>query len=215
MITMRPYDGLPDTVAGRAYLALYDRDRERLARRSWTGQLLGAAAVADLYLGGYLADDSGTAKPAAGLPTPDNGVLAEVWQRITNDRPRRWQHWIRQRNIEELVRADLTGRWIRIDRPPRLLRRARISVRDPRALTRLNSLVAATLRGATPVDRLPARDVMLVALLAVAEVRTVMSRDRRRDHARRIEQMIELSGPPAAALRRAITQAKRARASGG
>lgn len=212
---MRPSDGLPDTMAGRAYLALVDRDRERLARRSWTGQLLGAAVVADLYLRGYLADDSGTAKPAAGLPTPDNGVLAEVWQRITNDRPRRWQHWIRQRNIEELVRADLAGRWIRIDRPPRFLRPARIGMRDPRALRRLQGLVAARLRSPTPVDRLPERDVTLVALLAVADVRTVISRDRRRDHARRIEQMIERAGPPAAALRRAITQARRTRTSGG
>lgn len=212
---MRPSDGLPDTVAGRAYLALYDRDRGRLARRSWTGQLLGAAAVADLYLRGYLADDGGTVKPAADLPVPGNGVLAEVWRRIADDRPRRWQHWVRQRNIEELVRADLTGRWIRIDRPPRLLRRARISVRDPRALTRLHSLVAATLRGPTPVDRLPERDVMLVALLAVADVRTAISRDRRRDQARRIDQMIERAGPPAAALRRAITQARRVQASGG
>jgi len=212
---MQPSDGLPDTVAGRAYLALYDRDRERLVRRSWTGQLLGAAAIADLSLRGYLADDGGTVKPAAGLRPPENGVLAALWQRITDDRPRRWQHWIRQRNIEELVRADLTGRWIRIDRPPRLLRRARISVRDPRALTRLHSLVAATLRGPTPVDRLPERDVVLVALLAVADVRTVISRDRRRDHARRIDQMIERAGPPAAALRRAVTQARRAQASGG
>jgi hypothetical protein len=127
----RPSDGLPDTVAGRAYLALYDRDRGRLARRSWTGQLLGAAAVADLFLRGYLADDGGTAKPAVEPPVPDNSVLAEVWRRVTDDRPRRWQYWVRQRNIEELVRADLTGRWIRIDRPPGLLRRARISVRDP------------------------------------------------------------------------------------
>ncbi len=212
---MRPSDGLPDTLAGRAYLALYDRDRGRLARRSWTAQLLGAAAIADLYLRGYLADDGGTAKPATGLPMPDNTVLADVWQRITDDRPRRWQHWIRQRNIEKLVRADLAGRWIRIDRPARFLRAARISTRDPRALTRLHGLVAATLRGPTPVDRLPERDVTLVALLAVAEVRTVMSRDRRRDHARRIDQMIERAGPPAAALRRAISQAKRMQASGG
>jgi hypothetical protein len=212
---VRPSDGLPDTVAGRAYLALYDRDRGRLARRSWTGQLLGAAAVADLFLRGYLADDGGTVKPAVDLPVPDNGVLAEVWRRVTDDRPRRWQHWIRQRNIEELVRADLTGRWIRIDRPPRLLRRARVSVRDPRVLTRLHSLVAATLRAPTPVDRLPERDVMLLALLAVADVRTVIPRDRRRDHARRIDQMIEQAGPPAAALKRAVTQARRAQASGG
>ena len=146
---------------------------------------------------------------------PGNAVLAGVWRRITDDRPRRWQHWIRQRNIEELVRSDLTGRWIRIERPARFLRRARVSVRDPRALTRLHSLVAATVRGPTPVDRLPERDVMLVALLAVADVRTVISRDRRRDQARRIDQMIEQAGAPAAALRRAITQAKRAQASGG
>jgi hypothetical protein len=213
---MPPSDGLPDTLPGRAYLALYDRHRGRLASRSWTGQLLGAAAVADLYLRGYLADDGGVARPVAGLATPPaNPVLAEVWQRIAEDRPRRWQHWIRQRNIEALVRTDLGGRWIRIDRPPRILRRARISLRDPRALTRLHSLVGATLRGAVPVDRLPERDSMLVALLAVAGARTVIPRDRQREHAHRIDQMTERAGPPVAALRRAIARARRAQASGG
>ena len=138
-----------------------------------------------------------------------------MWQRIAEDKPRRWQHWIRQRDIETLVRTDLTGRFIRIDRPARFLRRARVSLRDPRALTRLHALVAATLRGAMPVDRLPAADTMLVALLAVAGARTVIPRGRRREHARRIDQMIEQAGPPAAALRRAIAQARRAQASGG
>jgi hypothetical protein len=212
---MPPSDGLPDTLPGRAYLTLYDRERGRLASRSWTGQLLGAAAVAELYLRGYLADDAGVAKPAAGHPAPANAVLAEVWQRIAEDKPRRWQHWIRQRNIEALVRIDLSHRFIRIDRPPRILRRARVSLRDPRALTRLHSLVGATLRGPTPVDRLPSGDAMLVALLAVAGVRTVVPRDRRRQHARRIDQMIERAGPPAAALRRAISQARHAQAGGG
>ena len=208
-------DGLPDTLPGRVYLALYDRDRGRLASRSWTGQSLGAAAVADLYLRGYLADDGGVAKPTAGRQPPDNPVLAEVWQRIAEDRPRRWQHWIRERNIEELVRTDLSGRWIRIERPPRILRRARISLRDPRALTRLHSLIGATLRGPIPVDRLPERDAMLVALLAVAGVRTVIPRDRQREYVRRIDQMTEHAGPPVAALRRAIAQARRVQASGG
>jgi len=212
---MPPSDGLPDTLPGLAYLALYDRERGRLARRSWTGQLLGAAAVADLYRHGYLADDGGVAKPAAGRLAPRNAVLAEVWQRIADDKPRRWQHWVRQRDIEELVRTDLTGRFIRIDRPARFLRQARVSLRDPRALTRLHSLVGATLRGPTPVDRLPDADAMLVALLAVAGARTMIPRDRRREHARRIDQMVERAGPPAIALRRAIAQARRVQASGG
>jgi Golgi phosphoprotein 3 (GPP34) len=212
---MRPSDGLPTTLAGRAYLAMYDRDHGRLMSRRWSGQLLGAAAVADLFLRGYLTDDGGLVKPAAELPAPDNSVLATVWQRITDNRPRRWQHWIRQRDIENLVRADLTGRWIRVERPAGFLRRARISPRDPRALTRLHGLVTAALRGPTPVDRLPQGDVMLVALLAVADVHTVISRGRRREHARRIDQMIELAGPPAAALRRVIAQARHMLTAGG
>ena len=212
---MRPSDGLPDTLADRAYLAMYDRDHGRLTSRRWAGQLLGAAAVTDLYLRGYLADDGGLAKPAAGLPAPDNSVLAQLWQRVTDDRPRRWQHWIRQRGIEKLVRTDLAGRWIRIERPAGFLRHARISPRDPRALTRLHGLVTAALRGPVPVDRLPERDTALVALLAVADVRTVISRDRRREHARRIDQMIEHAGPPAAVLRRAITRARHMQAGGG
>ncbi len=212
---MPPSDGLPDTLTGRAYLAMYDRDRGRLTSRRWAGQLLGAAAVTDLYLGGYLADDGGLAKAAASRDAPGNAVLAEVWRRVTDSRPRRWQHWVHQRKIEELVRADLTGRWIRVERPAGFLRRARISPRDPRTLTRLSALVTAALRGPMPVDRLPERDTALAALLAIADIRTVITRDRRREHARRIDQMIEHTGPPAIALRRAINQARHIQAGGG
>jgi hypothetical protein len=78
-------------------------------------------------------------------------------------------------------------------------------MRDPLALGQLRDLVGTTLRGATPVDRLPDRDAMLVALLAVAEV---LPRRRRGDHRRRIKDLIARGGPPVDGLRRAIRQAK-------
>jgi hypothetical protein len=205
---------LPDTLPALAYLAMYDRNRGRTVG-GWSGHLVSAAAVADLYLGGYVLDDAGTVRPVDGRRAPDDTVLAEVWQRIVDGKARKWQHWANQRGLMGLVRDDLASRWIRVDRPPRFLRRARISVRDPRMLPQLNQLVAATLRGPTPVSRLPERDTMLVALLAVAEVRTVLPRAKRREYSRRIDEMVTRGGPPVDGLRRAIAQSRRAYAAGG
>ncbi|HEU0239419.1 MAG TPA: GPP34 family phosphoprotein [Micromonosporaceae bacterium] len=205
---------LPDTLPGLAYLATYDRGRGRTVGQ-WSGQLLGAAAVADLYLDGYVVDDDGRVRRVAGRATPTNPVLADVWQRIGSSRPRRWQHWASQRGLRSEVRDDLAFRWIRVDRPGGFLRRERTSLRDPLSATRVAELVRSTLRSGTPVARLPERDNMLVALLAVAEVGTVLPRRTRRDNARRLKEMIARGGPPVDGLRRAISQAKSAYASGG
>jgi len=186
-----------------------------MTRGGWRGALLGAAAVADLYLDGYLVDDDGRAQPVDGRRPPADPVLAESWRRIGETRPRRWQHWANQRGLERLVRDTLATRWIRVERPPGLLRRTRISMRDPLALGQLRDLVNATLRGPTPVDRLPVRDATLVALLAVAEVRTVVPRRQRREYGRRINELIARGGPPVDGLRRAIQQSRRAYSAGG
>src|SRR5262245_41945778 len=211
---VRPTMTLPDTLPGLAYLATYDRDRGRTVGQ-WSGHLLGAAAVADLYLDGYLVDDRGRARPVEGRSAPTSAVLADLWQRLTESRPRRWQHWANQRGVRAAVRDDLAGRWIRVDRAGGFLRFERVSLRDPQSVSRVGELVRGTLRGGTPVSRLPERDSMLVALLAVAEVGTVLPRRTRRDYRRRIDEMITRGGPPVDGLKRAIRQSQYVYVSGG
>jgi hypothetical protein len=195
---------LPDTLPGLVYLAWYDQQRHRVFRGGWRGYLVAAAAVAELYLDGYLVDEAGKARPVDGRQSPVDPVLAELWRRIGETRPRRWPHWVSQRGLDRVIRDELATRWIRVERPPGILRRTRITMRDPLALGQLRDLVGSTLRGSTPVDRLPDRDAMLVALLAVGEV---LPR-RRGDRDRRITDLIARGGPPVDGLRRAIRQAK-------
>ena len=205
---------LPDTLSGRAYLALYDRDRGRLTSRGFRTQLLAGAALADLYLGGHVVDEGGRVA-TAGRNQPTEPVQAELWRRIDESRPRRWQHWAAQRGLEAVIRDELSTRWIRIDRPPRFLRRARVSLRDPRAHTQLRTVIDGTLRGPMPIGRMPEQDTMLVALLAVAEVRPLITRQRKREYKRRIDEAIARGGAPIDGVRRAVRQARQAQTGGG
>ena len=205
---------MPDSLPARAYLLAFDREKGRV-RGTWTGALLGAAAVAELWLAGRLVDEGGRARPVPGAGRPADPVLAEVFTRLADGRPRKWEQAIKQRGIQDLVQAQLGRDWIRLDRPRRFLRPARFSVRDPRALTALSGLVRATLRGPTPVSRLPERDSMLVALLVVAEVGIAIDRQRRREFRRRIDEMIVRGGPPAHGLRQAIRHARAAASASG
>src|ERR1700761_3574617 len=80
---------MPDSLPARAFLLTYDRERGRI-RGSYVAELLGAAALGDLWLGGRLVDDDGVARPAPGARPPADPVLAEVFGRVSA-RPRRWR----------------------------------------------------------------------------------------------------------------------------
>src|SRR5262249_61328409 len=142
------------TVPGGGSPPLEARRRGRLTSRGFRPQRLGGAALADLYLGGYVVDEGGRVA-TAGRNQPTEPVQAELWRRIDESRPRRWQHWAAQRGLEAVIRDELSTRWIRIDRPPRFLRRARVSLRDPRAHTPLRTVIDGTLRGPLPIGRVP------------------------------------------------------------
>jgi hypothetical protein len=132
---------LPESLPARLYLLAYDKRRQRLAARTQLGHVLRAAALADLELRGSLTDEDGKVRVVVDPPVGDP-VLDAALEEIAGSRPRTWGHWVRagQRAIKRAVRDQLeAGRWIRVE-PRRVLGlfpSAAITLRDPRALTRL------------------------------------------------------------------------------
>jgi hypothetical protein len=87
-------------------------------------------------------------------------------------------------------------------------RTSRIDVRDPLAVSRLGDRVRALLRGPQRFARLPRTDAALVGLVAVAGMRTAISKELKREYADRIAEAIALGGPAVGALRRVLRQAR-------
>ena len=201
----------PDSLPAQVYLLSYDRGRGRITGRLWLGHVLGGAALADLWLSGHLVDDAGRARAATGRALPADPVLRELWQRIEAVPPRRWVRWVNQRRMEGSVRAQLVrGGWISIEPSGHWWRRDRVTVRDTLMLGRMVQEVGTALRGPIPVERLPAREAMLVALVGTAEMGTAIPRQRRREHRTRMAAAVTRGGPPVAALRRALQEVRSA-----
>jgi Golgi phosphoprotein 3 (GPP34) len=190
------------------YLLGYDRERGRMRRATWRRYAVGAAALADLWLAGLVAEEDGRLRITGPRP-PDDPVLRGLWQRIRDEGPHGWAAWIRRARVDRAVRDQLVAdRVLVVERERRLLRPARLGLRDGRAHSRLAGRVAAALRGPAPVASLRPADAALVALLAVGEIRTAVSRDRLRDARRRVVQMAERGGPAVPALHKVIRSAK-------
>ena len=202
---------LPESLPARLYLLAYDKRRQRLTARTQLGYVLRAAALADLELRGDLADEDGKVRVVADRRVEDP-VLDAVLQEIAGSRPRTWGHWVRagQRATKRAVRDQLdAGRWIRVE-PRRVLGlfpAATVTLRDPRALSRLTLNAARTLHGGRPAERLDRRDAALVALAAAGEL-PLLSRRQRREQRRRITRLTERSGSAAPALHTVVQLVK-------
>jgi hypothetical protein len=202
---------LPESLPARLYLLAYDKRRRRLTARTQLGYALRAAALADLELRGNLADEGGKVRVADDRPVGDP-VLDAVLQEIAGSRPRGWGHWVRagRRAIKRAVQDQLdAGRWIRV--APRrvlgLVPAATITLRDPRALSRLTLIAARTLHGGRPAERVDRRDAALVALAAAGEL-PVLPRRQRRAQRHRITRLTERSGSAAPALHKVVQLVK-------
>jgi hypothetical protein len=198
----------PLSLAGRTYLLAFDRDRDRLANRTWLGYALRGAALAELVAAGRVVDDNGRAVAVPGVRPPSDPVLRAVLADLGG---RRWRA-LAGRNRRETERAVAAGLeadgYIRVLRPATRWRRSRIELRDPRALTRLTEQVSAIIRGPLPIARTPAVDVALIAILAAAGIKTGITKLQRGEYADRIAAAITAAGAPIDGMKHAISQAR-------
>ncbi|GAA1824719.1 hypothetical protein GCM10009682_51100 [Luedemannella flava] len=193
----------PASLPQRVFMLAYDPDKGRVRFVITLGAMLRAAALADLYVSGHLADERD--RPAVKGRRPcDDPVLDALLDEIAGSKPRSWQSWIsrRQRATVGAVRQQLSdGGWARLE-PRRFLGlfpTTRVTMRDPRARKELVRLVSGALRD--PIGRVDPRDAALVAILSTGNVSLVLDRRTRATNKRRIEELTRLTGPIAPALR--------------
>ena len=204
---------LPESLPARLYLLAYDTDKNRMTAGSQLGLVLRAAALTDLYLTERLTDEGGKAHAAGGRPTGDP-VLDDLARQIADTRPRRWHRWIgrQERGTVRAVREQLEDqRCIRVNR--RAILPDKVELRDRRAVKEYADSVHAALR--RPAARADARTASVLALAARGEVKTVVSRQERREYRKRLDELAVYTGPVADALRKALRAKRAAVASAG
>jgi hypothetical protein len=182
--------------------------------------MISAGALTELLLSGYIADMGGRVRARSAESRPQDPVLADFLSKIAASQPRSWHHWLSHgsRTLPGQIRDALAEDGIvQLDRR-RILGVApitRVTVPDVLAIKRLTQRVASALNESLPAARVAPRDAALVSLTAQAELRTVMPRNRRRTHRRRISELGEVAEPVPGALRRAIRRARTAAYGGG
>jgi hypothetical protein len=110
--------GVPDSLPQRIFVLAYNPAKSRVGLDSNLGLMLRAAALADLYLGGHLADERGRAAIAVRRPCHDP-VLDALLDEIAGSKPRTWQFWVdrRYRAARSAVRQQLSDRgWVYLQR---------------------------------------------------------------------------------------------------
>lgn len=199
---------IPDSLPERVLLLAYNPDKGKVSRRN-LGAMLRGAALADLYLNGRLADEHGRAVVKDRRPCADP-VLEALLDEIAGARPRTWQTWVdrRQRAAVNAVRRQLgDGGWVRLQ-PHRILGlfpTTKVTIRDPRVRKELISRINGALKN--PIGRIDPTDAALVAIAAAGNLTLILDRRTKRANKRRIEELVELSGPIGHALRKSIRDA--------
>lgn len=197
---------LPDTLPQRIYLLALDPGKGRPPLGTHLNELVRAAALADLYLSGHLADEQGRAVVAVRHPCHDP-VLEVVLEELASSKPRKWQHWVgrKGRQTAAAVRGQLAdGGWVRVEERKilGLFPTRKMTPRDPRLPGRLQRRVSAALRD--PLPRVDPVDAALVALSDAGKLRRVLDRNARRTHKRRLKDLAERTGPLPRALKKTL-----------
>jgi hypothetical protein len=207
---------VPDSLPQRIFVLAYDPDKGRVRMGTNLGAMLRAAALADLYLNGHLTDERGRAAVDVRHPCHDP-VLQALLAEIAGSKPRKWHSWVgrRQNATVSAVRRQLSDRgWVRLQ-PHRVLGlfpTTKVTIRDPRVRKELLGRVNGALK--KPSHRIDPADAALVAIVAAGDLSLVLDRKTRRAYKRRVEELIELTGPVGPALRKSIRDAASASAGG-
>ncbi|HEX3648359.1 MAG TPA: GPP34 family phosphoprotein [Pseudonocardiaceae bacterium] len=171
-----------------------------------------AAVLADLSLRECLVEEDGTVRPSQTKRTGDP-VLDGVLRAMGEDKPRGWRGWMRQgtRPTLRAVRDRLAATGVITTEARRVLGvfpSVKVTA-DPARLAAERAEVWNAVRGTGQVST---ADATLVALLAVGEVGTVLSRHDRREHRVRIAEFTDSAGATVPALKHVLRQIRAARA---
>ena len=201
------------SLPAQAYLLACDVDRERLPDRERAALLVRGAALTDLVLRHLVADADG--RPVVtGSGGTGHLVLDDLLAELSADPHRRWRSWIRRdaRRTLQSVEAQLDAAGVISLRTSHLLGlfpRRRPVVRDRASVERLKALVRNAFEA--PLSEVDPGVAALAALVATAELNTVISRQDRRRHRGRIKELGEHAGAAVPALQKVLSEMRSAR----
>jgi hypothetical protein len=204
------------TLPARIYLLACDTDRHRL-RGHDIEIVVRAALLAELNLRGCLVEEGRVVRSDNSRRTGD-ALLDDELRIMSESRPRGWRAWLHQgaRSTLAAVRDQLASAGlITVDRSRRLgvFPVTRVTPTGPAQVAALREFVLEAVRGTGPVSAVSTEDATLVALVAVGELRTVLSRTDRWTHRARIAEFTERGGDVVVALRRVVRRRRSARSS--
>jgi hypothetical protein len=202
----------PESLPARLYLLAFDTEKGRLTSRSQLGLVLRAAALADLYLDGRLADDGGKVQATGTGPVGDP-VLDDVLQETADGSRRSWHRSVgrHERRTVRAVRDQLeAGGWFTIEH--RALLPDRIELREAYRVRQYADSVKAALR--EPAARVDSRVAAVLALAANGEVKALLPRHERREHRDRLAELADGIAPVADGLKKALRSQRAAMAGG-
>jgi hypothetical protein len=201
------------TLAETVYLLQCEPGRRRLRDRSLvTPRLVRAAVLADLALRHLIEDEQGKVRLLQGT-APADALSRFVLGTIASSKPRTWKAWIQRDNGKtiDLVEDRLSSSGFITVIRKRMLKvfpAREIVVHDPGLIDAIRQDVRAIALGPDPIEDITPERATLAALVAGAEMRSVISRREARQAKQRIEKLMQATGPFAPSLRRAIRDAQ-------
>jgi Golgi phosphoprotein 3 (GPP34) len=173
----------------RLYLLCYSVDKEKfeLTNLQGRGQLLRAAALTELTLDGLLSAEGGKVMRTSTEP-PDEPFLAEVWNDIPADKPKRWLRFVHNKahTAERPIRHQLVVEGaLTVQQGKRLglLTVDRVTPTAPQQVLAMQERVRdAVLHGPDPAT-VPKDELTMAVFAAEVEVTSVFSGKERRAHA--------------------------------
>lgn len=180
------------TLPQRVYLLSYDADKQRFdpVSTAYRGQLLRAAALAELTIAGLVGDRNGKAVRNAG-PPPDDPFLAAVLGDVPRDTPRHrlglLQHGMLRADAavrEPLARAGTIT--VRRSRVLGLIPVTNVTVDRPERVLALRERTRAALFAGGDPAAVPVEDAAAAAIAVAGGVTTVFTLAELRHHKPRV-----------------------------
>lgn len=176
------------TLPQRLYLLSYDLERKRFdpVSTAYRGQLLSAAALAELTVGGWLSDPDGTAERTP-LPPPDDPFLAAVLSDMPPGKPRHMitTLYLRMAEAEELVRGELVANGDVTEARGRVLGlfpTRTVTLNHPERVAVLREETREALLGGHDVATVPFADVAMIVIAAEADIWSLVAAKERGRH---------------------------------
>lgn len=204
---------LPDSLPARVYLLAYDVQRQRLTGDQLALTVRGAL-LAELSMRDCLTEDEDGKVRASGTLRTGDAVLDGVLPAISESRPRPWRWWLRRDQQQTVcaVRQQLASAGVisvESDRVLGIFPRVRVTASDPATVQAMHDSLRAAVAGSAPVST---ADAAAVALAAVGEMSSVLSRKDRKLYAERIKELTEQANAAIPVLSRVLRAVKAARA---